>query len=67
MQGLKAHFLTAKFAIPAMKTAAGGGGAIVNLSSVHGLLAAPGWLVYDTLKHGVIGAKNATFCDAIYI
>jgi NAD(P)-dependent dehydrogenase (short-subunit alcohol dehydrogenase family) len=51
--GLKAHYLTAKFAIPAMQQS--GGGAIVNLSSVHGLLAAPGWLVYDTLKHGVIG------------
>ena len=51
--GLKAHYLTAKFAIPAMQQS--GGGAIVSLSSVHGLLAAPGWLVYDTLKHGVIG------------
>jgi NAD(P)-dependent dehydrogenase (short-subunit alcohol dehydrogenase family) len=31
----------------------GGGGAIVNISSVHGLLAARGWAVYDAAKAGI--------------
>ncbi|MEA3059288.1 MAG: hypothetical protein QOE50_700 [Sphingomonadales bacterium] len=51
--GLKAMFRAAKFAVPHMRQA--GGGAMINLSSVHGLLAAPGALVYETLKAGVIG------------
>jgi NAD(P)-dependent dehydrogenase (short-subunit alcohol dehydrogenase family) len=51
--GLKAMFRSAKLAIPHMRAA--GGGTIVNLSSVHGLLGAPDWLVYETLKTGVIG------------
>jgi|SRR5579859_2442882 len=51
--GLKAMFRAAKYAVPHMRQA--GGGSIVNLSSVHGLLASPGSLVYETLKAGVIG------------
>jgi NAD(P)-dependent dehydrogenase (short-subunit alcohol dehydrogenase family) len=51
--GLKAMFRAAKFAVPHMRQA--GGGAMVNMSSVHGLLNAPGSLVYETLKAGVIG------------
>jgi NAD(P)-dependent dehydrogenase (short-subunit alcohol dehydrogenase family) len=51
--GLKAMFRSAKYAIPHMQRA--GGGAMVNMSSVHGLLGAPGSLVYETLKAGVIG------------
>lgn len=51
--GLKAMFRTAKYAVPYMRQA--GGGAMINLSSVHGLLNAPGSLVYETLKAGVIG------------
>jgi len=51
--GLKAMFRAAKYAVPHMRQA--GGGSIVNLSSVHGLLGAPGSLVYETLKAGVIG------------
>jgi NAD(P)-dependent dehydrogenase (short-subunit alcohol dehydrogenase family) len=51
--GLKAMYRTAKVAIPHLRAA--GGGNIVNLSSVHGLMGAPGWLVYETLKAGVIG------------
>jgi len=51
--GLKAMFRAAKHAVPYMRQA--GGGSIVNLSSVHGLLASPGSLVYETLKAGVIG------------
>lgn len=51
--GLKAMFRAAKYAVPHMRQA--GGGAMVNMSSVHGLLVAPGSLVYETLKAGVIG------------
>jgi NAD(P)-dependent dehydrogenase (short-subunit alcohol dehydrogenase family) len=51
--GLKAMFWAAKFAVPHMRQA--GGGAMVNISSVHGLLGAPGSLVYETVKAGVIG------------
>ena len=51
--GLKSMFRAAKYAVPHMRQT--GGGAMVNLSSVHGLLVAPGWLVYETLKTAVIG------------
>jgi NAD(P)-dependent dehydrogenase (short-subunit alcohol dehydrogenase family) len=51
--GLKAMFRSAKHAVPHMRAA--GGGAVVNVASVHGLLVAPGWLAYETLKYGVIG------------
>jgi NAD(P)-dependent dehydrogenase (short-subunit alcohol dehydrogenase family) len=51
--GLKSMFRAARFAMPHLRAA--GGGAIVNMSSVHGLLAEPGQLVYETLKAGVIG------------
>jgi NAD(P)-dependent dehydrogenase (short-subunit alcohol dehydrogenase family) len=51
--GLKAMFRAARFAVPHLRAA--GGGAIVNLSSVHGLMAERGQLVYETLKAGVIG------------
>ncbi len=50
---VKAHFLAAKQAVPHMTAA--GGGSIVNISSVHGMLGAPGALVYETGKHAVIG------------
>jgi NAD(P)-dependent dehydrogenase (short-subunit alcohol dehydrogenase family) len=50
--GLKSMFRAARFAIPVMRQ--GGGGSIVNMSSVHGLLAERGQLVYETLKAGVI-------------
>ena len=49
---VKAHFLAAKYAVPHMRRT---GGSIVNISSVHGLLGAPGALVYETGKHAVIG------------
>jgi NAD(P)-dependent dehydrogenase (short-subunit alcohol dehydrogenase family) len=51
--GLKAMYRAARFAVPHLRAA--GGGAIVNMSSVHGLLNEPGQLVYETLKAGVIG------------
>jgi NAD(P)-dependent dehydrogenase (short-subunit alcohol dehydrogenase family) len=51
--GLKAMFRAAKYAVPHMR--ATGGGVMINLSSVHGLLVAPGWLAYETVKSAVIG------------
>jgi len=51
--GLKAMFRAARFAVPHLRQA--GRGAIVNMSSAHGLLAEPGQLVYETMKAGVIG------------
>jgi NAD(P)-dependent dehydrogenase (short-subunit alcohol dehydrogenase family) len=51
--GLKAMFRAAKYAVPHMRRT--GGGSMINLSSVHGLLVAPGWLAYETVKTAVIG------------
>lgn len=51
--GLKAMFRAARYAVPHLRTV--GSASIVNLSSVHGLLAEPGSLVYETLKAGVLG------------
>jgi NAD(P)-dependent dehydrogenase (short-subunit alcohol dehydrogenase family) len=51
--GLKSMFRAAKFAVPHMQAA--GGGTMVNIASVHGLLVAPGWCVYETVKPAVIG------------
>lgn len=49
----KALFLATKYAIPHMER--NGGGNIVNISSVHGLLQSPGFLVYEASKSAVIG------------
>jgi NAD(P)-dependent dehydrogenase (short-subunit alcohol dehydrogenase family) len=51
--GLKSMFRAAKYAVPHMRQT--GGGSLINMSSVHGLLVASDWLVYETIKHGVIG------------
>lgn len=49
----KSIFLTTKYAVPAMRET--GGGNIVNIASVHGLLMAPGYMVYEAGKSAVIG------------
>ena len=49
---VKSQFLAAKYAVPEMQKS--GGGSIVNISSVHGLLMAPGRLVYEAGKSAVI-------------
>jgi NAD(P)-dependent dehydrogenase (short-subunit alcohol dehydrogenase family) len=51
--GLKSMFRVAKLAVPHLRAA--GGGAMVNISSVHGLLVAPGSFVYEVVKTAVIG------------
>ena len=57
-----ALFLGAKYSVPAMESS-GGGGRIVNISSVHGLLMAPGSLVYEAGKSAVIGMTRQMACD----
>jgi len=51
--GLKSMYRAAKFAVPHIRAA--GGGSMINISSVHGLLVAPGWFVYEVVKPAVIG------------
>ena len=58
---VKSIFLSAKVAVPQIEAA--GGGAIVNISSVHGLLAAPRNFVYDTGKAAVIGMTRQMAVD----
>jgi NAD(P)-dependent dehydrogenase (short-subunit alcohol dehydrogenase family) len=50
-------FLSMKHEIPAML--ASGGGAIVNMSSVAGLMGSPTSIAYHASKHGVIGVTKA--------
>ena len=58
---VKALYLGAKYAVPLMERA--GGGAIVNIASVHGLLAVRRRLVYDTGKAAVIGLTRQLAVD----
>lgn len=53
---VKSIFLGVKFAAPHMNRQ--GGGSIVNISSVHGMLTAPGSLVYEAGKSAVIGVTR---------
>jgi NAD(P)-dependent dehydrogenase (short-subunit alcohol dehydrogenase family) len=50
-------FLAMKYEIPHMLKS--GGGAIVNMSSVAGLIGGPVGIAYYASKHGVIGATKA--------
>ena len=58
---LKSIFLGAKYAVPEMQKA--GGGSIVNVSSEHGVVVAPGALVYDAGKFAVIGVTRQMATD----
>ncbi len=58
---VKALFLGAKYAVPHMQK--NGQGSIVNISSVHGLLMAPGALAYEAAKSAVIGVTRQMACD----
>lgn len=49
---LKAPFLASKYALPHMRAA--GGGAILNISSVHGFQVSPGYPTYETAKAALI-------------
>lgn len=54
-------FLCMKYEIAAML--AGGGGAIVNMSSTAGLQGAPGMGPYSAAKHGVVGLTRSAALD----
>lgn len=58
---LRGVFLCCKYEIRAMLKS--GGGAIVNTTSVAGLIAEPGVGAYVTAKHGVIGLTRAAALD----
>ncbi len=58
---VRAVALGMKLAVPEMQKA--GGGAIVNISSVHGFLASERHVVYDTCKHAVLGLTRQSALD----
>lgn len=58
---LKATYLGSKFAIPEMIE--GGGGAIINISSVHGVLAARNYAPYEAAKAGIINLTRQMAVD----
>ena len=57
----KSIFLGVKYAVPEMRKT--GAGSIVNIASVHGLLMAPGKLVYEAGKSAVIGMTRQMATD----
>ncbi|MCY4436170.1 MAG: SDR family oxidoreductase [Chloroflexi bacterium] len=57
----KALFLASKYAVPHIEK--NGGGNIINISSVHGLLQSPGFLVYEASKSAVIGMTRQMAID----
>ena len=58
---LKAVYRFGKYAFPAMQK--GGGGAMVNISSVHGLAAIPDYAVYAAAKAGIINLTRQMAVD----
>jgi 3-oxoacyl-[acyl-carrier protein] reductase len=54
---LRAAMLTVKAAVPIMIEH--GGGAIVNVSSVHGLASSPGFVSYESAKAGLLGLTRS--------
>lgn len=55
---LRSMWLATKYAVPHLRRA--GGGAIVNLSSLQGLLGFPGWTGYAATKGGIISLTRQT-------
>ncbi|WEX12428.1 SDR family oxidoreductase [Chelativorans sp. AA-79] len=58
---LRAPFLLSKAFAPGMRNA--GGGAIVNIASVHALAAGPGRAAYATMKAGLLGLTRSMAAD----
>jgi NAD(P)-dependent dehydrogenase (short-subunit alcohol dehydrogenase family) len=54
-------YLTSRFVLPEMRRR--GGGAIVNVASLHGLLTEPGWSAYAASKGGVIALTRGMALD----
>lgn len=59
---LTGTFLMTKFALPHMKAAKAG--RIINMSSIHGMMATPEKSAYVAAKHGVIGLTDVTGIEA---
>lgn len=59
---LTGTFLMTKFALPHMKAATAG--RIINMSSIHGMMATPEKSAYVAAKHGVIGLTDVTGIEA---
>ena len=57
---LRGTFLMSKYAIDKMT---GGGGAIINIASVHAFLSWPACAAYDTTKSGLLGLTRAMALD----
>ena len=59
---LSSAFHATRLALPAMKAAAGGNGwgRIINVASVHGLVASAEKSAYVAAKHGVVGLTKVT-------
>lgn len=58
---LRAAWLTAKYAVPAMQAA--GGGALVNVSSMHGFVTLKGFFPYAAAKSGLLGLTRSMALD----
>jgi NAD(P)-dependent dehydrogenase (short-subunit alcohol dehydrogenase family) len=58
---LKSAWLTAKHALPDMVAA--GGGAIVNVSSLHAIATLPGFFPYAAAKSGLVGLTRSLALD----
>src|ERR1700712_5526904 len=58
---LKGSWLTAKYAIPQMRGI--GGGAIVNISSIHATLTRAGMFPYAAAKAGILGLTRSMALD----
>ena len=58
---VKSIFLAVKYSVPEMRKT--GAGSILNISSVHGLLTAPGKLVYEAGKSALIGVTRQMATD----
>jgi NAD(P)-dependent dehydrogenase (short-subunit alcohol dehydrogenase family) len=58
---LRAAWLTAKYVVPGMQSA--GGGAIVNVSSMHGFVTLKGFFPYAAAKSGLLGLTRSMALD----
>jgi len=58
---LRAAWLTAKYVVPGMQAA--GGGAIVNVSSMHGFVTLKGFFPYAAAKSGLLGLTRSMALD----